>query len=700
MVGQKCLRCHFETPGEARVCGRCGAPLAGPGISADPAVTTTLGYAAGSLSDGVLFAGRYLVIEELGKGGMGSVYRVLDTRVDEEVALKFLNPDVAADTKAIERFRSELRITRKIGHHNVCRTYDIGQEGRSFFITMEYIPGEDLAHIIKRLGQLPVEKAFDIARQICEGLAEVHGMGVVHRDLKPKNIMIDREGRAKIMDFGLARTPQGVRLTEVGHVIGTPGFMSPEQLDGETADARSDIFALGVTMYNMLTGALPFPADSTTALALQHRTLQPTGPQVLNPRVPEDLSRIVVKCLQVDKAARYASAQDLLVDLQKAGRRFETYDFSVRKKPMAAAGGFLRLPPVAKGLAAAALLLVLAASGLALRSLLKRPQPRLPPSPVVQAPAAVEPKPLPVEPVKVTLVTVPGRATLEIDGVSRGLSGGPFDLAPGTHTIKISKPGFREFKTTLAIEASGSRSLTKDYRLVPLPPATGTLEITSEPPEADVFVGSAEKASGKTPLTLDLPAGKVVLRFSLEGYQDLSQEAEIRAGNRSHVEGSLMPLPGTVELSSEPAGAEIYSGNERLGTTPLTRFMAPAVYRLRIVWPGAGELEDVITVQAGKTLIPPAYKLAVPEPATPRYYLKIYTNPPGAAVTINGALVKGLTPCTIEIEINEARIKIEKEGYKTYEGVIYGIRPFPGRNDQRFELEKVKDTDGPPASAR
>ena len=356
----------------------------------DPDRTETLAYSCGELSDGSLFAGRYLVIDELGKGGMGCVYRVLDTKVDEEVALKFINPDIAADAKIIERFRTELKVTRRITHRHVCRMYDLSTDGKSLFITMEYIQGEDLANMIQRLGKLPVEKAFIIARQVAEGLAEVHRRGVVHRDLKPKNIMIDRDGEAKIMDFGLARTPHGVKLTEVGRVVGTPSFMSPEQINGETVDQRSDIFALGVIMFSMLTGVLPFEAESTLALALRHKTHKPPNPHALNPRVPESLGRIILRCLEIDKEKRYPSARDLLTDLDKTAVAFDTYDVHVPGRSRKKVAGLPSRLPWTKVLTGASVVLALAVSGLAIITLLRKPDAAVAPKPVVQAPAPVK----------------------------------------------------------------------------------------------------------------------------------------------------------------------------------------------------------------------------------------------------------------------------------------------------------------------
>ncbi len=231
------------------------------------------------LTTGSTFAGRYRIIEELGRGGMGKVYKVLDTEIREEVALKLLNPEIASDEKTIDRFRNELKYARKITHRNVCRMHDINRENDTYFITMEYVPGEDLKTVIKRTGQLPEGEAVPLAAQVCEGLTEAHRLGVVHRDLKPQNIMIDSDGQVRIMDFGIARSLAAKGVTEAGMIIGTPDYMSPEQVEGMEADARSDIYALGATLYEMVTGRVPFEGDTALIVAMKHKAEIPLSPQ-------------------------------------------------------------------------------------------------------------------------------------------------------------------------------------------------------------------------------------------------------------------------------------------------------------------------------------------------------------------------------------------------------------------------------------
>ncbi|MCK4501369.1 protein kinase, partial [Candidatus Babeliales bacterium] len=196
----KCPKCDFENPDDTLFCGKCGTKFSSPELSDFP--TTTLPTPLEELTRGMTFAGRYEIIEELGKGGMGEVYRVEDKKIKEEVALKLIKPEITADKRIIERFRNELKFARKIAHKNVCRMYDFNEEEGTPFITMEYVAGEDLKSFIRRSGKLTEAKAIAVARNVAEGLVEAHRLGVIHRDLKPHNIMIDKQGNARIMDFG------------------------------------------------------------------------------------------------------------------------------------------------------------------------------------------------------------------------------------------------------------------------------------------------------------------------------------------------------------------------------------------------------------------------------------------------------------------------------------------------------------------
>lgn len=311
----KCPKCQTENPPDSSFCRKCATPLPS-GEEFVLTQTKTLMMPPAELERGTFFAGRYEVIEELGKGGMGKVYKVFDKKIKEVVALKLIRPEISTDETTIERFNNELRLARKISHRHVCRMYDLGEEGASHFITMEYVPGEDLKRFIKRSGQLTVGKAISIAKQICEGLAEAHHIGVIHRDLKPQNIMIDAEGNTRIMDFGIARFLEGEGVTTQGILIGTPDYMSPEQAEMEGVDQRSDIYALGVILFEMVTGRVPFEGKTPLSIAMKHKSEPPPDPRNLNPQVTEGLSQVILKCMEKEKRNRYQRAEELLADLK------------------------------------------------------------------------------------------------------------------------------------------------------------------------------------------------------------------------------------------------------------------------------------------------------------------------------------------------------------------------------------------------
>ena len=253
---------------------------------------------------------RYRIVALLGRGGMGEVYRADDLELGQSVALKFLPPSVSSNPAELTRFRGEVRVARLIAHPNVCRVYDIGEADGHVFLSMEYIDGEDLASVLRRMGRPTPDKAIEIARQICLGLAAAHEAGMLHRDLKPANVMIDGRGRARITDFGLAGLAD--ELTRAGEIAGTPAYMAPEQISGGRMSVRSDLYALGLVLYELFTGKRVFAATSMAELRQMQDTGSITSPSDFTRGIDPAIERLILHCLERDAEARPPSAYAVL----------------------------------------------------------------------------------------------------------------------------------------------------------------------------------------------------------------------------------------------------------------------------------------------------------------------------------------------------------------------------------------------------
>jgi len=363
-----CPTCQAPIPEGARFCPRCGVRTVTPsemptatGVPGGPArdrsaaaahPTTAASVASvtsvpggGRFLPGQMVAGRYRVIGLLGRGGMGEVYRADDLKLGQPVALKFLPRELERNPERLERFLNEVRTARQIAHPNVCRVYDVGEADDQHFLSMEYVDGEDLATLLRRIGYIPTDKAVQIARQLCAGLAAAHGQGFLHRDLKPANIMLDGNGRVRITDFGLAGLAESFRGAEVR--AGTPGYMSPEQLSGDGVSVRSDLYALGLVLYEMCTGRPAFEASNYADMVRLQRESAPPSPTSLVQSVDPVLERVILRCLDSDPERRPNSAIEVAASLPGGDPLAAALAAGETPSPemVAAAGGIGALTP-------------------------------------------------------------------------------------------------------------------------------------------------------------------------------------------------------------------------------------------------------------------------------------------------------------------------------------------------------------------
>ncbi|HVP89998.1 MAG TPA: protein kinase [Terriglobales bacterium] len=314
----QCPQCYTLNPDDSRFCSKCGSSLS------DLFETLTMGGRAPAetetpvqLGPGQIFDRRYRIIEEIGRGGMGRVFKAEDTQLGITVALKIIRPRLSSDARFVDRFKKEMLLARAISHENIIRIFDLGEAGGTKYISMEYIKGEDLKEFLNTSGTLSVETIVHVARQIAEAIRVAHAKGIVHQDLKPSNVMVDRAGRVHVMDFGLAKAIHGAEAGRPEEGGGTPQYMSPEQAGRGRVGPASDIYSFGAVLYEIATGRPVFEAETRAAYRKKHAEERPAPPTRTNPHLPKPLEHIILKCLEKDPAARYQSMVEVLADLDK-----------------------------------------------------------------------------------------------------------------------------------------------------------------------------------------------------------------------------------------------------------------------------------------------------------------------------------------------------------------------------------------------
>ncbi len=542
----KCPSCGIENLEDSKFCRKCATPLPGGGAS----FTRTIAQGPAELASGTVIAGRYQIKKILGRGGMGVVYLAYDTRLKRPVALKFLPPALALDEDIRKRFMIEAQAAASLSHPNICTIYEVDDQEEKAFISMEYVEGESLREKVVK-GSLPFEHVLDIALQVCAGLDEAHKKGIVHRDIKSANIMLTAKGQAKIMDFGLAKVAGTAMVTKEGSTLGTVAYMSPEQAKGEAVDARTDIWSLGVVLFELASGKLPFRGDLESAVIHNIIHEEPKPLKAIVPKVPEEFERIVKRALKKKVNDRYGSAAEMLADLRKLHAALEKEKAGV----------------------------------LNLRSIFR----------IIR-------KPLVAVPTALVLISLGflTYATLNHQAKVRWAN----NLAlPEIKRLADNGEPLAAFN--LAAEAENflheNTKELAELRQLFSRPAT----ITSDPPGATVSwkaysaTESAWKPLGQTPITgQPVPAVFCRLRIEKEGYQPLliatypAQELSLTLDTAGSLPGDMvrvpasvfdLPLPGLDHLKGEPIGAFLIDKYE-VTNRAFKRFLDSGGYRDKRYW--------------------------------------------------------------------------------------------------------------------
>jgi len=631
--------------------------------------------------------GRYQIVAELGKGAMGVVYKATDPNIGRSVALKTLRLDLEGMEAAelLRRFRNEARAAGVLNHPNIVTIYDAGEHGGMFYIAMEFIAGETLQQVLKSERMVQTDKAIDIVRQVCAGLDFAHAKGIIHRDIKPANVMLEPDGTVKIMDFGIAKGIGG-GMTSTGQVLGTPNYMSPEQVKGRTLDGRTDLFSLGVVLYEMLTGERPFTGQNVTTVIYKIVNEHPPAPRDLDTSFHPGLSAAIMKALAKAPEERYQSGAELARDLQN----YKSLGEAAPAPPRQATGDTVPMAPIA---------IAAAAYGAA-----AKPAPVPSVQSTISVPQARPAAPPPARSGTTTGVLVAIAAViLAVGGYFgfRSLRPAPRQPAavetakpaPSTPLPQITpeppKPEAKPVSPETAATAGQPAPESKEAA-----PETGDLRVTSSPAGAQVQIDGRSEPKWLTPFTAaKLKPGAHTVSFAKQGYKPATRKVEIAAGGKAATSAELQPLQAFITVTSDPPGAQVLlDGADTRQLTPARLAVAPGQHRVALRKEGFRPEAAVVNAGAGQTLsLAPQLKPAeggrlgrlkrwLDRDSQDKGVLEIRTRPKGAQIWVNDTLTPGKTPLKVPVPAGKYRITLRLPGFKPVvrnleieKGKTYGI---------------------------
>jgi len=622
----------------------------------------------------------YRVTGRLGGGGMGVVYLAEDTRLKRTVALKFLPVTLLGNEESKKRFMIEAQAASALDHPRIGTIFEIDETSDGeMFIAMAYYEGATLKDRIAT-GPVPCDEAFNLVQQIANGLAEAHAHGIIHRDVKPANIIITKDGYVKIVDFGLAKLGGATQITKSGTSMGTPAYMSPEQVKGKEVDHRADIWALGVILYELLTGKLPFTAENDMSMLYNIVNEAHTPFSQFDLNLPAECAQLIEKTLAKSAEDRYASIQAFMADLQRCRQKLLRKEdvmetVIVAKKPDAQPSSPSPEPVAPRRKAHKAskrpliiMSLLTAIVVVAAFTMFKRSSPE---------PAAGS--------AYVRISSTPENARIVLNGDETEAQTptviGP--LQPGDYSLTLVSDGFQEWRDTLSVAADDTTdyaatlyplTASKDAPNEPMAaPPTGTLVAKSQPTGARIYLNG--QATGETtPATLrEIPAGTVAVQYRLKDYQTAKKSTRISAGQRKELSLRLLPLSGSLRVTSTPAGAEIFIDGKASGQhTPHTLTgLPPGDYALWLNLPDF--LSDTLSISVRPNKQNKLnFVLKKPQAAEVKILAFVVTGAsetllPGAEIFVNGTSY-GQTPLAFTLKPGTYKIGAKYFGYNLTNG--------------------------------
>jgi serine/threonine protein kinase len=638
--------------------------------------------------------GRYEIIEELGKGAMGLVYKAMDPNIGRTVALKTMRLDVHGleHNELLGRFRNEARAAGTLNHPNIVTIYDAGEHEGIFYIAMEFIEGRSLHEILVDNRVVAVEQVLSIARQVCAGLDYAHQHGVIHRDVKPANIMLTANGMAKIMDFGIAKA--GGSLTSTGQVLGTPNYMAPEQIKGKALDGRSDLFSLGVILYEMLTGEKPFVGQNVTTIIYKIVNENPIPPRELDVSIHPGLSAVVTKALSKDADERYQSGAALAHDLENyksfGSELGSTQSFSTTMMPAGGDQTMLAMPTpvIAPAAAVPARAMQTQAGQAAMKSgaIASADTSQFAvPQPMPAAPAA-----RPKKSSKAPLIIVAAVVVIAVLGWF-GLRSRRQPQVATDDTAQQLAQAQKIIDDSLkvaqqAVSIGKPSAVQTDTAVAPSQGEVGELKITTEPPGATVQM-DGEMVPGITPMTVpQVKPGEHVLIATAEGWDPATKNVDVATGKSAKITLKLKRGMATLNLGVTPVDAEVLIDGKSHGKGPQQLQVPMGEHTLVLRRDGYQELKETLTINSAqatniaRNLKPVGEKGEAANPLSKvgRFFgrlgaekgngtLVVTTRPSGAQVLLNGSSAPRTTPVKASIPAGKYKMTIKLEGYKTIE---------------------------------